>query len=150
MADSERAFNDQDTYYELACYTLVHPDPLFIHQHIVDAYAAQHADAHSKPISIAFALAGLYLYLERGHSGRQVQQAHMQLARKKHPWPRFTLPTDRGTMTVADVLRADPGDARDEAIRQWAASVWEAWSASHDQVAAWVKEELQIYGQCGC
>lgn len=99
-------------------------DPAFIHQFIVDAYAAQHANAHSKPISVAFALAGLYLHLERGYSGRQVQQAHMRLAKKKRPWPRFTSSTDRGTMTVADVFRATPGPARDEAIDRWSASVW--------------------------
>ena len=61
--------------YELAYYTLAHPDPEFIHQYIMDAYAAQHADEHSKPISIAFALAGLYLHLERGYSGWQVRAA---------------------------------------------------------------------------
>lgn len=133
MADTDPAYSDQDAYHELAYYTLVHPDPAFIHQYIVDAYAAQHADEHSKPISIAFALAGLSLHLERGYSGKQVQQAHMWLARKKQPWPRFTPPTDRGAITVADVLRAAPGASRDEAIRHWAASVWAAWSASHDQ-----------------
>src|SRR5690348_4591092 len=75
MADTDPAFNDQEAYHELACYTLVHSDPAFIHQFIVDAYAAQHANAHSKPISVAFALAGLYLHLERGYSGRQVRTA---------------------------------------------------------------------------
>ena len=125
MADTDPAFNDQGTYHELAGYTLAHPDPTFIHQYIVDAYAAQHADAHSKPISIAFALAGLYLHLERGYSGKEVQQAHMWLARKKQPWPRFTLPTDRGSMTTASVLHAEPGVERDEAIDRWSASAWE-------------------------
>ncbi|HEU5200472.1 MAG TPA: DUF5946 family protein [Ktedonobacterales bacterium] len=144
MADMDHALSDQDAYYELACYTLAHPDPSFIHQYIVDAHAAQHADEHSKPISVAFALAGLYLHLERQYSGRAVQQAHMQLARKKKPWPRFTLPTFRGSMTAADVTRAEPGSARDEAIDRWSASVWAAWSASHKQVADWVKEELKI------
>ena len=144
MVDAELAFSDQNAYYELACYTLVHPDPSFIHQYIVDAYAAQHANAHSKPISVAFALAGLYLHLQRGYSGRQVQQAHMRLARKKQSWPHFTLSTDRGAMTVADVLRAAPGAARDEAIDRWSASVWAAWRDSHDQVAVWVKQELQL------
>jgi hypothetical protein len=144
MSEIDHALGDQDAYYELACYTLVHPDPSFINQYIVDAYAAQHADQHSKPISIAFALAGLYLHLERQYSGRAVQQAHMQLARKKKPWPCFTLPTCRGVMTVSDVLRAAPGAARDEAINRWSASVWAAWSASHEQVAEWVKRELKM------
>ena len=140
----DHALSDQDAYYELACYTLAHPDPSFIHQYVVDAYAAQHADEHSKPISVAFALAGLYLHLERHYSGRAVQQAHMQLAKKKKPWPLFTLPTFRGAMTAADVMRAAAGIARDEAIDQWSALVWAAWSHSHEQVAGWVKGELKM------
>src|SRR5689334_22985565 len=75
MVDAELAFSDQNAYYELACYTLVHPDPSFIHQYMVDAYAAQHANVYSKPISVAVALAGLSLHLERGYSGRQVRAA---------------------------------------------------------------------------
>ena len=144
MAEMDHALSDQDAYSELACYTLTHPDPAFIHQYIVDAYVAQHANERSKPISVAFALAGLYLHLERQYSGRAVQQAHMQLAKQKKPWPRFTLPTVRGAMTVADVMRAAPGAARDEAIDRWSASVWAAWSDSHEQVAAWVKGELKM------
>ena len=144
MAEIDHARSDQDAYYELACYTLGHADPAFIHQYIVDAYAAQHADERSKPIAVAFALAGLYLHLERQYSGRAVQQAHMQLAKQKNPWPRFTLPTFRGAMTAADVMRAAPGAARDEAIDRWSASVWAAWSDSHEQVAGWVKGELKM------
>ena len=146
MADADPASSDKDASHELACYTLGHPEPAFIHQYIVDAYAAQHADDHAKLISIAFALAGLYLHLERGYSSRAVQQAHMRLARKKQPWPHFTPPTDRGATTVADVLRATLGAERDEAIRRWAASAWKAWSESHGQVAVWV-EEVRFYSR---
>ncbi len=53
--------SEQEKYYELAYYTLSHPDPAFIHQHAVDAFTAQNANAGSKPISITFALIGLYL-----------------------------------------------------------------------------------------
>jgi hypothetical protein len=136
--------SDQERYNELAYYTLAHPDPAFIHQHIVDAYGAQHAHASSKPIGVAFALAGLYLALERRYSGRQVQHAHTLLARNKKHLPVFTLPTQRGALTVADVLRASPGPERDAAIRIWMASVWQAWSASHKKVADWLQGELEL------
>ena len=63
-----------EEYHELAFYTLAHPDKdYFIHQHIVDAFQAQTADEHSKPIAIIFSLAGLYLSAEKGYSGRTVQ-----------------------------------------------------------------------------
>ena len=38
-------------------------------QHVVDAYAAQTARASTKPITLAFALVGLYLHLEKNQTG---------------------------------------------------------------------------------
>jgi len=55
-----KAISEQERYDELACYTLAHPDPGFIHQNIVDAFGAQTATEADKPIKIAFALVGLY------------------------------------------------------------------------------------------
>ncbi len=157
---------------QLYFYTLAHPDPRFIHQHVVDAYAAQQADEHSKPIGVALALIGLYLHLEKGYTGRQVQLAHMQLAKKRKQWPRFPLPhpavphpspksgervghtsepkakvsqATRGDVTVADVMAAPAGPERDRAIERWCASVWKAWSASHDEVARLVASELSAH-----
>ncbi len=43
---------EQEKYYELSYYTISHPSLSFIHQHIVDAYAAQHADEKTKPIEL--------------------------------------------------------------------------------------------------
>jgi hypothetical protein len=72
--------SEQELYNALACYTLSLADPEFIHQHIVDAFGAQRADEKTKPIGVVFALAGLYLYLEKNYTGRQVQLAHIQMA----------------------------------------------------------------------
>lgn len=78
----------QDQFNELSFYTLQHPDQVyFIHQHIVDAYQAQTADQNTKPIALTFSLVGLYLYLEKNYTGRQVQQAHMRMAQHKQTWP---------------------------------------------------------------
>src|SRR5574340_540297 len=98
--------SDEDAYHELCAYTLDHArcDPSFIHQHVVDAFAAQHAGEDSKPIGVAFALVGLYLHVERHFSGRRVRRTHMELARSKRPWPRFALPDDRGPMTATDEI----------------------------------------------
>jgi hypothetical protein len=67
---------EQEKYYELSYYTLAHDDPRFIHQHIVDAFAAQTANQDTNPIKVAFALIGLYLYLEKDYTGKEVQLAH--------------------------------------------------------------------------
>jgi len=126
---------EQQAYDELCCYTLGLRDPGFVHQHVVDAYTAQHADATTQPIGLAFALVGLYLLAERRLSGKQIQRVHAGLARHKEDWPMFPLPLTRGSITVADVMKAPPGGERDAAIHAWCASVWEAYRESHAAVA---------------
>jgi hypothetical protein len=116
-----------DAYTDLCCYTLALGDPSFLHQHVVDAFAAQNADEHTKPMKLTFALVGLYLHVEKQFSGRRVQQMHMDLARKKRNWPSFPLPCSRGSITAADVIVMPPGRERDNAIDAWCASVWEAF-----------------------
>ena len=115
---------------ELCAYTMARGDEAFMHQHVVDAFAAQTADERTAPIQLTFALAGLYLHVEREFSGREVQRAHMQMARHKRAWPSFSLPPERGSMTAMDVLAREPGPARDAAIHSWSAVVWGAFRAS--------------------
>ncbi len=52
---------EQDPYDALCAYTLQRGDAEFIHQHVVDAHAAQRADESTRPMTLAFALLGLYL-----------------------------------------------------------------------------------------
>jgi len=125
-------------YDELQCYTLAHGYGAFIHQHVVDTWMAQHADEATKPIGLTFALVGLYLHLEQGFSGREVQLAHMALGKEKRPWPSIPLPQERGDVSALDVMTAPPGPERDRAIDAWAASVWTAFHASHAVIAEWL------------
>ena len=125
----------EDAYHELCCYTLAHRDPAFIHQHVVDAFAAQNATGATKPITLTFALVGLHLHLEKQFSGKQVQRTHQQLARVKRAWPVFPLPRDRGSMTAVDVMTRPAGPERDRAIHHWCASVWDAYRDSQPAVA---------------
>jgi hypothetical protein len=135
---------EQGAYDELRCYTLGLRDRAFIHQHVVDAFGAQHADERTKPIALTFALVGLYLLLERQFSGRQVQRIHMQLAATGDTWPVFPLPAERGPVTVAEVVKAPPGPERDAAIHAWCASVWRAFAASHRAVAELLRQRRII------
>jgi hypothetical protein len=135
--------SEEELFHQLSSYTLAHGDPAFIHQHAVDAYAAQRADENTKPIKVAFALFGLYLHLEEGYSGRAVQKAHMRLAKQRKQWPSFPLPAERGSVTVADVVAVQPGPERDAAIERWCKSVWEAWSGSREQVRELLRAELR-------
>ena len=127
-------------YDELCAYTLTHGDPVFIHQHVVDAFAAQHATPESKPIGVTFALAGLYLHVERGFTGREVQRAHMRMAKEKRTWPTFVLPKNRGELTAATVMAAPAGAERDAAIHGWCQAVWTAFSANRQTVIDLLRE----------
>src|SRR5438105_4100910 len=113
---------EQEAYYKLSYYTLSHTDPAFIHQYIVDSFTAQTADEKTKPIALCFALIGLYLAVEKDYRGKQVQLAHMQLAKKKKEWLKFSLPPKRGEITVFDVLNVEPGRMRDLKIDDWCKS----------------------------
>jgi hypothetical protein len=126
---------------ELSYYTLARGDPTFIHQHLVDGYGAQHVRQSRPTIGAAFALAGLYLAVERGLTGRQVQKMHMLMASRSKQWPRFEPPKNLGPLTVADVLAIDPGPRRDQELMRWCARVWEAWSSEGERV----KEMVGLY-----
>jgi hypothetical protein len=137
----------QDLYNEVAFYTLAHGDPAFIHQHVVDAFAVQEGDAATKSIAIVFGLVGLYLHIEKGFTGRQVQIAHMRLAARYKQWPAWPaveLPEKRGEITIADVLAASAGPERDAMIDRWCASMWEACKGCRPLIADLLQRELDI------
>jgi hypothetical protein len=134
----------REAYDQLSYYTLSRQDPSFGHQLIVDAYTAQQADDTSKPIAVAFALAGLYLHNECGFTGKAVQQAHMRLAKHKSSLPFFRLPPGRGEITVTDVLRVEPGKTRDEAIELWSRTTWNALHELHEPVGDWLRTEHEL------
>lgn len=119
-----------DAYHELYVYTMGRQG--FILQHVVDANMAQRLDASSKPIGVVFSLAGLYLHLEKGFTGAQVQQAHIILGQRKREWPAIALPERRGNLTPADVMAAPAGAERDAAIDLWCQSVWAEFQGSRD------------------
>jgi Family of unknown function (DUF5946) len=110
------------------------------HQLTVDAYGAQHANADGSGIRVAYSLVGLFLALERGMNGLAVRQLHQRMGKPGPSWPRFPRPDDTGRLTVLDVATAGaragsvPGHAG--SVTKWASSVWQAWSAQHQTVAA--------------
>jgi hypothetical protein len=136
----EPSASELDAYNELQAYTLGHGGSEFIHQHVVDAWMAQHAGTDTKPIGLTFALVGLYLHVERKLTGRQVQRAHMALAKHKRTWPSFVLPAGRGAMTAADVMAVPPGPERDRAIDAWCVSVWDAFRENRETVASLLEQ----------
>ena len=123
-------------FSDLQCYTVAKQDPAFIHQHAVDSYEAQHAGGPTRNITVAFGLIGLYLALEKGYTGRQVQLVHMSIAKTRKVFPRLEPPYKPAFLTVMDVLSAGTDAEKDVMIREWMNAVWESWA---DQ-QAWVRE----------
>ena len=134
--------SDQDLFNELACYTLELRDPEFIHQHVVDAFAVQHAGPDTKPIALVI---GLYLHLEKNFTGRQVQLAHMRLAQRRKHWNAPRIPARQGAaIHVADVIAAPPGPARHAMIRRWCEAVWQDWQHARPEMAALARDLLGV------
>ena len=133
---------DEDAYHKLYVYTMGRPR--FILQHVVDANMAQRCNANSKPISVVFVLAGLYLHLEKGFSGAEVQQAHIAMGKCKREWPAIPLPTERGRLTPADVMAAPAGAERDVAIDRWCESVWAEFRDSRDVIVRLLQDHKII------
>jgi hypothetical protein len=106
-----------EQYDEVYVYAMGRPG--FLLQHVVDAIAAQTADGNSKPISIVFSLAGLYLYVEKDFSGFQVQKVHTLLAMRKRLWPQVLLPAERAVAS-STCLRPTPAGS---ATKQFMPSV---------------------------
>ena len=125
-----------ETYYELTYWTLARQDSRFIHQHAIDAYEAQHAGGRTRPITAVFGLIGLYLALEKGYTGRQVQLAHMKIVSRRKEWPRLQPPARKAELTVMDVLRVETDAEREKMLMKWAESVWKSWEHLHP----WIRE----------
>lgn len=126
-------------YDEVTAHTLSLGDPGFVHQHVVDAFGAQQRPLPT-PMAVVFALIGLYLHVERGASGREVQATHARLAASRRDWPRMAAPADRGSMTILDVAAQPPGPERARAIEAWCQVVWESWHARRADVLAILRD----------
>ena len=128
-----------DAYDELYVYTMGRKN--FILQHVVDANKAQNAPAtNPPPIGVIFSLVGLYLHVEKGFTGTQVQDAHRVMGRVKRSWPNVVWPAERGEITAATVLAMPVGPARDAGIHEWCKQVWAAFSANRGMVSALISQ----------
>jgi len=106
-----------------------------VHQLTVDTYALQHAGGGHPDKSIGVHLAGLYLVFERGLPPTRVAPQIQRLASRVQRWPRFAPPASTGSLTVKDVAQSGSPTAHAERVREWARTVWDAWSGHHAAVA---------------
>ena len=98
----------------------------------VDAYMAQHpgTEGRRQAQSVTVHLASICLVLEHGRTPQDGIRAKQVLLVRDPVFPWLPPPTDPGAITVADVLAADDVVVA-ATVREWAGSVWSAWSAHH-------------------
>jgi hypothetical protein len=131
--------------YELSYYTLGLQEKEFIHQLVVDTYAAQHYRENMKPITITFALVGLYLVNEKNFTGKQVQNVHISLAQKNlsKEWPNFLSRSTHTVITVKDIVESSD-DVKKDMIKKWCNQVWKNWNSESALISQLLNGYLQI------
>jgi hypothetical protein len=131
-------------YNELAYYTLGLQDECFVHQYIVDAYTLQMANKSTKSISVTFSLVGLYLYVEKNFTGKEVQEFHTLMSKHKIIWPIFNLPENRGKISICMILESEIGEERNKMIKIWCNSIWTALKIHHSEIEKIAEYYLNI------
>ena len=130
-------------FSDLQSYTVSLQDPGFIHQHVVNACAAQHTGGTTRPITVAFGLIGLYPALEKGYTGREGERAHMRIAKAGNDWLLTDPPGRCAALNVMDVLQAGNNEEKDVIIRKWMSAVWASWAGRQQWVRVITDELLQ-------
>ena len=116
-----------------------------VHRLTVDAYCAQHPGAPERRSiqSVNVHLVGLHLVLDRNADGafaRRVIGAIADLPGGQLAW--LTPPAKRGRLTVLDVIQARDAEDHGVRVRDWAKSVWSAWTLQHGAIAQLADEAI--------
>jgi hypothetical protein len=103
-----------------------------------DIYAVQHPGVPGRKSSqsVWIHLVGLHLVIERAMSVDRAIAAQQRLASSRPAWVWLDPPPSLGTLTVADVHRAQDVDGHVAAVRCWADAAWHAWSPHRAVVRA--------------
>ena len=116
-----------------------------VHRLTVDAYAVQHPGHPSRQSiqSVGVHLIRLCLFFEHGLAAEDANDALLAAAQAKHTFFWLEPPESVGSVTVAEVARAQTADERKAAVRAWASSTWDAWSGHHETIRAWVPQRYK-------
>lgn len=111
-----------------------------VHRLTVDAYAVQHPGVLERRSvqSVALHLIALHLVLDRGEAPQHVTGLLGRLLPRLPELRWLPPPQPNGTLTVRDVVTADPRDHA-RAVTAWARDVWDAWTLHHPVVIAWLE-----------
>ena len=111
------------------------------HQFTVDAYAAQHVGKKEDKRavnSVNIHLASLYAIFEEGMPTYEAPELRKQFSQHFKgtgvlKW--LEPPNSLGEMTVYDPWNNEKSTAHFDITKNWAKSVWDAWSHQHEKIA---------------
>lgn len=112
-----------------------------VHEFTADAYAVQHPGQPSPQTiqSVSVHLIRLCLMLEQGLDPKRANDAIKAAVEREYVW--LAPPAMPGTITVADVYKANDVEQHLRLVRDWAAAAWGAWSAHHDTIRLWLPDK---------
>ena len=112
-----------------------------IHRLTVDVYCMQHPEPymHSRK-SFAAHLTGICSALEYENSPEINQMVQKWLSKNPKIDKPAQLPKHFGDLTISYIHSAANADEHLERVREWAASVWNAWSEYHILAKQLIKE----------
>jgi len=103
------------------------------HRLMVDAYSLQHPEDYMRSSkSFAAHLMGMYAALECEESSTVNRTAQKWLSNNPQIDKPVQLPQQSGNITVTYVHSAIDAKEHKRRVREWANSVWSAWSEHHD------------------
>jgi len=111
-----------------------------VHRITVDSFAAQHpgrASAQSIQ-SVAVHLISLCAILEAGASNDWATKVIREAVGVKGRFAWLQPPKFLGSLTVSDVWRANGRAEHERIVKEWASSVWVAWSGHHGTIRNWL------------
>lgn len=116
------------------------PSLVPLRQYVVDAYACQHPLAATRRgvQTTALCLMTLDLVLECGLDVALGPRLHQEMMRERRgAFTALAAPDLRTALTHRHLLTAPSQHTRGERAREWAQSVWDAWTEHHRQVRQW-------------
>lgn len=118
-----------------------------VHRLTVDAYAVQHPGSTDRQSiqSVGVHLIRLCLFLEHGLTPENANDAMLEAGKIKHSFTWLEPPESLGSITAADVAKANTLDEHKAVVKAWAQNVWEAWAIHHDTIRAWISATPSIH-----
>ena len=108
---------------------------------VVDTYALQHPDRYCRSaISLAAHLTGVCVAVEHRAREEMLNDAVQRWLSRRPELDRPALPTERGPLTIADVLAAKDAVNHRAIVERWARGTWAAYADLQDTARAWVRQ----------